>query len=143
MLKPRILESHLRARRYIEQLDRFKRTLSNLIITNHLEFHLYRDGEFISSISIGELQNGQVISKPESYETFKALIRNACKYTGVTIRSAPKLAKMMAAKARLLAHVIEECIDTGFNNNRSIKGYHLQLPGTFSSMMFHQRILLT
>jgi hypothetical protein len=86
------LESH----EYKEQLDRYKRSLSNLIITDHLEFHFYRDGEFMSSVSIGELQNGQVISKPESYETFKALIRNACKYTGVTIRSAAKLAKMMA-----------------------------------------------
>jgi hypothetical protein len=111
------LESH----EYKEQLDRYKRSLSNLIITNHLEFHLYRNGEFMSSVSIGELQNGQVITKPESYETFKALIRNACKYTGVTIRSAPKLVKMMAGKARLLAHVIENALIQDSTTTNSLK----------------------
>lgn len=100
----------LEGNEYKEQLDRYKRSLSNLIITDHLEFHLYRDGEFMSSISIGELQKGQVISKPENYETFKALIRHFCKYTGITISSATKLAKMMAGKARLLAYAIENAL---------------------------------
>ena len=100
------LDSH----EYKEQLDRYKRSLSNLIITDHLEFHLYRDGEFMSSVSIGELQNGQIISKPETHESFKDLVRDFCKYTGVTISSAPKLANMMAGKARLLAHVIENAL---------------------------------
>ncbi len=102
----RPLESH----EYKEQLDRYKRSLSNLIITDHLEFHLYQDGEFMSSVSIGELQNGQIISKPETHETFKDLVRDFCKYSGVTISSAPKLSKMMAGKARLLAHVIENAL---------------------------------
>ena len=48
---------------YKEQLDRYKRSLSNLIITDHLEFHLYQDGEFVSSISIGEFQNRQIYCK--------------------------------------------------------------------------------
>lgn len=100
------LESH----EYKEQLDRYKRSLSNLIITDHLEFHLYRDSEFMSSVSIGELQNDQIISKPENYEMFKDLIGGFCKYTGLTISSAPKLAKMMAGKARLLAHAIENAL---------------------------------
>ena len=110
------LESH----EYREQLDRYKRSLSNLIITNHLEFHLYQDDKFISSVSIGELQNGQIISKPETHETFKDLIRDFCKYTGVTISSALKLSKMMAGKARLLAHAIENALiqDEQESNNQ-------------------------
>jgi hypothetical protein len=110
------LESH----EYKEQLDRYKRSLSNLIITDHLEFHLYRDGEFLSSVSIGELRNGQIISKPETHETFKDLIRDFCKYTGVTISSALKLSKMMAGKARLLAHAIENALiqDEQESNNQ-------------------------
>jgi len=59
---------------------------------------LYRDGESLSSISIGELHNRQIISKPETYESFKDLVRDFCKYTGVTIGSAMKLSKMMQAK---------------------------------------------
>ena len=100
------LESH----EYREQLDRYKRSLSNLIITDHLEFHLYQDGKFISSVSIGELQNGQIISKHETFDSFKVMVRDFCKYTAVTISSALKLSKMMAGKARLLAHVIENAL---------------------------------
>jgi len=105
---------------YKAQLDLYKRSLSNLIITNHLEFHFYRDGEFISSVSIGQLQNGQIISKPEFYESFKDLVRNFCKYTGVSISSALKLSKLMAVKARLLAHVIENALiqDEQESNNQ-------------------------
>jgi len=95
---------------YQNQLNLYIQSLTNLIITDHLEFHFYRDGEFVSSVSIGELQNGQFISKPETLETFKDLVRDFCRYTGVTISSASELAKMMAGKARLLAHVIENVL---------------------------------
>lgn len=37
-----------------EQFDRYKASLNNLIFTDYLSFHLYRDGEFITKISIGE-----------------------------------------------------------------------------------------
>ena len=111
------LESH----EYKEQLDRYKRSLSNLIITDHLEFHLYRDGEYMSSVSIGELQNGQVISKPETFESFKDMVRDFCKYTDVTISSVPKLAKMMAGKARLLAHVMENALIQDSATTNSLK----------------------
>jgi len=100
------LESH----EYKEQLDRYKKSLSNLIITDHLEFQLYRDGVFVSSISIGGLQNEQIISKPETHETFKALIRDFCNATSVTISSSLQLSKLLAGKARLLAHVLENAL---------------------------------
>jgi len=111
------LESH----EYKEQLDRYKRSLSNLIITDHLEFHLYRDGEFMSSVSIAELQNGQILSKPESFESLKDLVRDFCKYTCLNISSAPKLAKMMAGKARLLAYVIENALIQDSETTNSLK----------------------
>ena len=111
----------LESNEYKEQLDRFKKSLSNLIITDHLEFHLYRDGEFMSSVSIGELQNGQIISKPETFDSFKDLARDFCKYTGVTISSALKLSKMMACKARLLAHVIENALIQDSATTNSLK----------------------
>ena len=35
-----------------EQFDRYKDSLSNLIFTDYLNFHIYRDGEFLLKISI-------------------------------------------------------------------------------------------
>lgn len=95
---------------YKEQFDRYKKSLPNLIITDYLEFHLYREGVFASSISIAHIENGKIISKPENHESFKNLITDFCTYAGQTITSASKLSKMMAGKARLLANVIEKAL---------------------------------
>jgi hypothetical protein len=35
-----------------EQFDRYKASLNNLIFTDYLSFHLYRDGEFVTKITI-------------------------------------------------------------------------------------------
>ena len=36
----------------IEDIRRYKSTLSNLITTNYIDFHWYKDGELISSFSL-------------------------------------------------------------------------------------------
>ena len=56
---------------YKEQFDRYKKSLPNLIITDYLEFHLYREGVFASSISIAHIQDGKIISKLKNHESFK------------------------------------------------------------------------
>ena len=33
-----------------EQFDRYKASLNNLIFTDYIDFHLYRDGNFITSV---------------------------------------------------------------------------------------------
>lgn len=37
-----------------EQFDRYKASLGNLIFTDYLNFHLYRDGQFVTRVAIGE-----------------------------------------------------------------------------------------
>ena len=53
-----------------EQLDRYKAGLNNLIITDYLKFKFYRDGEFITEISIASLQDNHIESKPENFKPF-------------------------------------------------------------------------
>ncbi len=38
-----------------EQFDRYRASLNNLIFTDYLDFHLYRDGQFVTKIAIGEI----------------------------------------------------------------------------------------
>jgi len=40
-----------------EDVRRYKASLRNLITTNYLDFRWYRDGELITSFSIGNLKN--------------------------------------------------------------------------------------
>ncbi|MDZ7660486.1 type ISP restriction/modification enzyme [Fodinibius sp.] len=94
-----------------EQFNRYKDGLPNLIFTDYLDFHLYRDSEFITSIRIAEVKDGKIIGKPAKYAQFEDLIKDFGTHVGQTIRSANKLSKMMAGKARLLANVIENALN--------------------------------
>ena len=95
---------------YHEQFTRYKKSLQNLIITDYLEFRLYREGEHITTICLADFQNSKIIPRTNNYASFKDLIDDFGRYEGQTIKSASKLSKMMAAKARLLADVIEKSL---------------------------------
>lgn len=93
-----------------EQFDRYKASLPNLIFTDYINFHLYRDGAFVMKIAIGEITPKGIKPIKENFIDFEKLIVDFCLYTGQTIKSSKKLAKMMAGKARLLATVMENAL---------------------------------
>lgn len=93
-----------------EQFDRYKASLNNLIFTDYLSFHLYRDGEFITKISIGEITEKGIKPLTENFANFENLIKDFCSHVGQTIKSSKKLAEMMAGKARLLSDVIGKAL---------------------------------
>jgi hypothetical protein len=90
-----------------EQFDRYKASLNNIIFTDYINFHLYRDGEFVTKISIGELTDKDIKPLTENFSAFEDFIRDFCSHHGQTIKSPKRLAELMAGKARLLANVIE------------------------------------
>jgi hypothetical protein len=94
-------------RTYKEQFDRYKGSLNNLIITDYLTFQFFVDGILSTTVIIGHIENGRVVNESGNFDQFTRRLTEFCSYTGQTITSAQKLAKLMAAKARLLADVIE------------------------------------
>jgi predicted helicase len=104
------LGANLDDKAYKEQFDRYKTSLPNLIITNYLEFRLFRNGELTTSVSIGRVDGTKVLELPANYEGFTGFIKDFGTHVSQTIRSAEKLSKMMAGKARLLASVIEKAL---------------------------------
>ncbi len=95
-----------------EQFDRYKNSLDNIAFTDYLDFHFYVEKKFIKSIAIGKIEDGKVEPIRENFESFERHINNFCIYEGQTIKSPKKLAEMMAAKAQLLADVIEKSLDS-------------------------------
>ncbi|MCC6723318.1 MAG: DNA methyltransferase [Saprospiraceae bacterium] len=93
-----------------EQFDRYKAALPNLIFTDYLDFRLYRDGQFVTSIAIGEVTEKGIRPLPDNFAQFENLVKDFCTYVGQTIKSPKKLAEMMAGKARLLSDVIEKAL---------------------------------
>lgn len=100
-----------------EQFDRYKASLNNLIFTDYLCFLLYRDGQFVTKIIIGEVTEKGIKPLPENFGQFENLIKDFCTYIGQTIKSSKKLAEMMAGKARLLSEVIEKALTSDESNS--------------------------
>ncbi len=99
-----------------EQFDRYKASLSNLIFTDYIDFHIYQDGEFITKIAIAEVVDNQIKALPENFTNFTNLIKNFATHIGQTIKSSKRLAEMMAGKARLLSDVIEKSLISDEDN---------------------------
>lgn len=100
-----------------EQFDRYKASLNNLIFTDYLSFHLYRDGEFITKISIGEITEKGIKPLTENFASFENLIKDFSSHVGQTIKSSKKLAEMMAGKARLLSDIIGKALTSDEANH--------------------------
>ncbi len=93
-----------------EQFDRYKASLNNLIFTDYINFHLYREGEFITKIAIAEITDKGIKPLPENFGNFENIIKDFCVHVGQTIKSPKKLAEMMAGKARLLSDIIGKAL---------------------------------
>ncbi|HZG00540.1 MAG TPA: N-6 DNA methylase, partial [Chitinophagales bacterium] len=102
-----------------EQFDRYKAALQNLIFTDYLDFHLYRDGEFVTKVSIGSVNGKGIQAQPQNFAAFENLIKDFASTVGQTIKSSKRLAEMMAAKARILSEVIERAITSDEQNQEN------------------------
>ncbi|NLW32960.1 MAG: N-6 DNA methylase [Fibrobacter sp.] len=113
----------LDSKNYQEQFERYKNSLSNLIITDYLEFRFYRDGDLLNKVRIGEIKGKKITLIEERIDEFDTLIKDFCDSTGQTIKSSSKLSKIMAGKARLLAKVIETALseDEGNRENNALR----------------------
>jgi len=125
----------LKSKTLKEQFDRYKSGLSNLIFTDYMDFHFYKDGEFITKIAIAKIEEGIIVPIPENFEQFNNLIQNFAEVVSQSIKSPTKLAQMMAGKARLMADVIEKAL-----NNDDVENKRSQLKSqmlSFQQMLIH------
>lgn len=125
----------LKSKTLKEQFDRYRSGLSNLIFTDYLDFHFYKDGVFITSIAIAKIEKGSIVAMPENFSAFENLVKNFAQTVSQTIKSPTKLAEMMAGKAKLMADVIEKSLnhDDETDTRTSLKKQMI----SFKQMLIH------
>ncbi len=110
----------LDSKEYKEQFDRYKSGLDVLIITDYMEFRLFKRGILTQHVTIAKHDGNQIVpyndiftANTEGVRQFEYLIQGLLDRDGVniTIKSAEDLAKRMAAKARLFADVIFRALE--------------------------------
>lgn len=90
-----------------EQLTRYRASLRNLILTDYLEFRLYRNGELVQSASLGKLQkNGVFKPNPDGIEQTHTLLTWFIQSELPSIASPRELASRMAQMAVMIRDLI-------------------------------------
>ena len=94
-----------------EQLDRYRASLDNLILTNYLEFRFFVNGEHVDTVKVADIINGKIKVYEKEYQKLIDHIRNFCDYQGQTIKSPKQLANLMAQKAVMIRDVIINALE--------------------------------
>ncbi len=125
----------LSSKQYKEQFTRYRNALDNLIITDYLRFQFFQNDKLLHEVCIAEIKDGEIVSLPEKFAFFTNFISEFCAFAGQTVKSAQKLAELMAGKARLLQNILENAVSSDEQNeeNTSLRG---QL-GAFRKVLIH------
>lgn len=92
-----------------DQLKRYRASLRNLILTDYLEFRLYRNGELIHTARLGRLQKDKSLRQDAAGQGKVEALLGVFYDTDVPIIRGPRdLAERMARSARLLHDLIRQ-----------------------------------
>ncbi|MGA2316424.1 MAG: type ISP restriction/modification enzyme [Thermodesulfobacteriota bacterium] len=94
-----------------EQLKRYRDSLPNLILTNFLEFRLYRSGHPVDKVQVGRpftLRSLKSPPSPEKLDKFLELSGSFFSFSTPEIQKSSDLSVELAKKARFLEHILQE-----------------------------------
>ena len=112
-VEAKTLDSKLHEIEKSEQIQRYRNALPNLILTNFLEFWLYRNGKILKTAEICRFHALEGLSPPvpEYISDFSELLSDFYSFSVPEITSASKLAVELAKRARFLEVVLAEMYD--------------------------------
>ena len=109
-------------RQHKEQFNRYKNSLDHILFTDYLDFHSYENGMPTQNIRIAEIKGNKIELIDANVPMFLEMVAHFAESTPQKITSSTKLAQMMAAKARLLAEVIEKTLETDSEKTGELAG---------------------
>jgi len=107
-----------------EQIQRYLTTFPNVIVTNFLQFRLYRNGMESIDVSIGRWNNIKTLRTappPERINEFEELLDRFVSYSLPAITSAEELAMILAQRTKFLR---DEIIKIELPENEDIRGFY-------------------
>lgn len=114
--------------KHTEQLKRYITTFPNVILTNFLEFILFRNGVEVDRVQIGRFYQIEQLGKTPTVEhetEFFQLLDKYFSFSLPRINSASSLAKELAKRTRFLKdEVVRIELDDEHKSNNSILGFY-------------------
>ena len=108
-----------------EQLKRYRSIFPNLILTNFLEFRLYRDGERVDAVSVGQplVLNALGTTPLKNQAELAALLDRFLDFALPSTFTAESFAVELAKRTRLLRDVIREQFEQERNAPGMLSGF--------------------
>jgi predicted helicase len=99
-----------------DQLKRYKESFPNLILTNFLEFRLYRHNNLISKVTVGRqftLKDLHCKPTPENIDAFSELLGNFFDFSIPEITTSAQLSLELAKRTRFLEYILLDELQKG------------------------------
>ena len=119
-----------------EQFDRYKNAVNLIAFTDYLHFYLYNNGEQVLSATIGKKAGNEIVinDDEQQLENFLKIVYELGDAEPQPIRSARLLAEVMAAKAKVIAAVLNNAME--LNKTSEDKDLHAKLDA-FQKFLVH------
>ena len=127
------------SKKHKEQFDSYKKAVNMIAFTDYLRFYLYEEGEEILSAVIGIIKDGVIIFNEDELQisNFFKIIEKLANSKPQPIRSANKLSETMAAKARIIANILNNAMAKEEKEQTDEdEGLHLKLKA-FKKFLVH------
>ena len=124
------------SKQHKEQFDRYKNAVNLIAFTDYLVFYLYENGEQVLSARIGKEEGKVVVINDDErhLENFLKIVYTLGDAEPQPIRSARLLAEVMAAKAKIIATVLNTAME--LNRTTEDKDLHVKLDA-FQKFLVH------
>jgi len=123
-----------------EQIKRYRNSLPNLILTNFLEFRIYKFGHPTDKVRVGRqftLRSLKSPPSPEKLDLFFELLENFFSFSTPEIQKSSDLSVELAKKTRFLEHVLlEELSRDNEEVTRFYKAFQEELIETLTKERF-------
>ena len=108
------------SKQHKEQFDRYKKAVNLIAFTDYLRFYLYENGEHTLSATIGRIENKQIVlnDDPQQLSNFLKIVACLGAASPQPIRSAKLLADVMAAKAKIIADILNKAMENSQHTSR-------------------------
>lgn len=94
----------------IEQIERYKANLKNIIHTDYLEFRWYKNGEPIQNLRLGTFVGDRVVPNEAEYERASMLFSQFYSTVSETITNSKQLAIRLAAISSMIRELIQSTL---------------------------------
>ena len=125
-IEAKVPDSNLHEIEKTEQIQRYRNALPNLIVTNFLEFWLYRNGALIEKVELCSptALHGLKAPVPENVDAFFDFVNEFYSFSTPEIRTASALAIALADKTKFSRHILKEVLERADRDSIPLESFY-------------------